>query len=36
LRFYPNIRLQELKKTMKSLSQDSQIAGRDLNPEPAE
>jgi hypothetical protein len=36
LRYYPGICLEELRKTMKSLSQDSRSQGRDLNPGPPE
>jgi hypothetical protein len=32
LRYYPSICLEELRKTMKNLSRDSQSPGRDLNP----
>jgi hypothetical protein len=35
-RYYPGICLERLKKTMKTLSQDSRSPGRDLNPEPPE
>jgi hypothetical protein len=36
LRSYPGIYLEGLRKTMKTLSQDSQFPGRDLNPGPPE
>jgi hypothetical protein len=32
LRYYPGIRMEELRKTTKMLSQDSQFLGRGLNP----
>jgi hypothetical protein len=34
LRYYPGICLEELRKTTKNLSQDSQSLGRGLNPGP--
>jgi hypothetical protein len=34
LRYYSGICLEELMKTTKNLSQDSQFLGRDLNPGP--
>jgi hypothetical protein len=33
LRYYPGIRLEGLRETTKTLSQDSRYPGRDLNPE---
>jgi hypothetical protein len=36
LRYYPGTRLEGVRKTTKSLSQDSRSPGRDLNPGPAE
>jgi hypothetical protein len=35
-RYYPGIRLEGLRKTTKSLSQDSRSLGQDLNPVPHE
>jgi hypothetical protein len=36
LRHYPDIRLKDLRKTTKNLSQDRRSPGRDLNPGPPE
>jgi hypothetical protein len=36
LRYYPGIRVEGLRKTMKNFNQNSQSAGRVLNPGPPE
>jgi len=35
-RYYPGIRLEGLRRTTKTLNQDSRCSGLDLNPEPLE